>query len=71
MSAGLDQPMVQVELLRAQVGVSVCEGCDFHLDALDSAAVAGLQSDSAMHAITTGHVVNETVSTSTTVRPLP
>jgi hypothetical protein len=61
--------MVQITAEVAAVGVSTCEGCGFHRDAMDTTDVPTLLSDSAMHAMSTGHVVNEVVSRSITIRP--
>jgi hypothetical protein len=61
--------MVQITAEVAAVGVSTCEGCDFHRDAMDSTDVPTLLGDSAMHAMSTGHTVNELVSRSITIRP--
>lgn len=63
--------LVTVTVETATVGVASCEDCGFHRDAMDVADVPRLQSDSFMHATSMGHTVNEHLSRSMTLRPVP
>ena len=54
-----------------QTAIAQCEAGDFHAEARDVAGVPGVLADAAMHAIATGHTVDEHVSRNMTVRPVP
>lgn len=51
-------------------GTSLCDGCSYHEDAPDTAAVPVMQHRGVMHAMTTGHLVHEHIQRSIEIRPV-